>query len=137
MARLYELESELLADRKITRDEVSLIARQIHTDGRLDLDDVKFLVQLLADAEEVCPEFDDLFFPAFKQVLLGDGQIGFDEQFYLLKMLYSDGHVRDSERQFLKELRDEAAEITPEFENLYATALASPARNWSVGGRGR
>jgi hypothetical protein len=137
MAGLYELQFKLLADRKITRDEVSLIEEQIRRDGRLDLDDVKFLVQLLADADEVCPEFDELFFPALKEVLLADGKIGLDEQFYLLKMLYSDGHLRDSERQFLKELRDEAHAITPEFEQLYATAMAAPAKNWSVEGVAR
>ena len=137
MAGLYELQFKLLADRKITRDEVSLIEEQIRRDGRLDLDDVKFLVQLLADADEVCPEFDELFFPALKEVLLADGKIGLDEQFYLLKMLYSDGHLRDSERQFLKELRDEAHAITPEFEQLYATAMAAPAKNWSVEGVSR
>jgi hypothetical protein len=137
MAGLYELQFKLLADRKITRDEVSLIEEQIRRDGRLDLDDVKFLVQLLADADEVCPEFDELFFPALKEVLLADGKIGLDEQFYLLKMLYSDAHLRDSERQFLKELRDEAHAITPEFEQLYATAMAAPAKNWSVEGVAR
>jgi len=105
MAGLYELQSELLADKKITRDEVALIGEQIRSDGRLDLDDVKFLVELLAGADEVCPEFDKLLFPTLKEVLLRDGAIGLDEQFYLLKLLYSDGHVRECEKAFLRELK--------------------------------
>jgi hypothetical protein len=43
--------------------------------------------------------------------------------------------VRDEEREFLKKLRGKLPRRSPEFEELYATALAAPAKNWSVGGR--
>jgi hypothetical protein len=135
MGHLHELRSELLRDRKISQDEVRVIRDYIQQDGKLDLDDVKFLVELLSDANEVSPEFDRLFFPALKEVILGDGQIGMDEQFYLLKMLYSDGHVRDSEREFLLELRRDATEVTPEFDALCETALQADATSWNVGGK--
>ncbi len=135
MANLYRLQSELLKDHTITNDEVAIIRNHIEEDGQLDLDDVKFLVSLLSDAQEVCSEFDDLFFPVLKNVVLADGRISMDEQFYLLKMLYSDGHVRDCERDFLFELRDELAETTPEFEALCEQVLTVPSRGWSVGGQ--
>jgi len=93
------------------------------------------LVGLLSEAHEVCPAFDELFFPALKEVILEDGRIGQDEQFYLLKMLYSDGHVRENEKQFLLELRDAAQEVTPEFEALCEEAFAAHPTNWDVGGR--
>ncbi len=135
MANLYRLQSELLKDHKITDDEVAIIRDYIEEDGQLDLDDVKFLVGLLSGAHDVCAAFDDLFFPVLKQVLLADGRISMDEQFYLLKMLYSDGHVRDCEREFLFELRGQLAETTPEFEALCDQILTVPARGWSLGGR--
>lgn len=135
MANLYQLHSELLHDNKITDDEVGLIRRYIEEDGQLDINDVKFLVGLLSSAKEICPAFDELFFPVLKNVLLEDGKISMDEQFYLLKMLYSDGHVRDCEREFLLELRAELDEISPEFEALCDQVLTVPARNWSLGGR--
>lgn len=136
MACLRELlRSEILRDKKITHDETEVIQEYIRSVGRLDLEDVKFLVELLSDASEVCPAFDELFFPVLKEVLLGDGQIGLDEQFYLLKMLYSDGTVRDSEKQFLRELKSEAKTITPEFEQLCETAFNANPTNWDVGGR--
>jgi hypothetical protein len=135
MGRLHQLRSQLLRDGRITDDEVEVIRDYIHQDGKLDLDDVKFLVELLSDAREVSDKFDDLFFPALKEVILADGQIGQDEQFYLLKMLYSDGHVRDSERKFLLELRREAKHVSPQFEALCDVALQAPATNWSLGGR--
>jgi len=132
---LYETHAELLKDNKITADEVALIRDFIDEDGKLDLNDVKFLVGLLSSAEEVCPEFDELFFPVLKEVVLADGKIGMDEQFYLLKMLYSDGHVREREREFLREIRAELDEITPEFEQMYEQAMTVADRGWSVGGR--
>ena len=135
MPKLSELRSELIKDGRITDSEVEVVRNHIQRDGRLDLDDVKFLVELLSEARHVCQAFDDLFFPALKEVILKDGQIGQDEQFYLLKMLYSDGHVRPSEKQFLLELREEAQEVTPEFDALCDVALAAHPTSWDVGGR--
>ncbi len=137
MANLFHIHAQLLADNRITPDEVELIRQCIEEDGKLDLDDVKFLVGLLSSAEEVCPAFDDLFFPVLKEVLLADGKISMAEQFYLLKMLYSDGHVRDRERDFLFELRGELTEISPEFEALCDQIMTVPARGWNVGGTPR
>jgi len=135
MGRLHQFRELLLQDGKITDDEVEVIRQYIQQDGQLDLDDVKLLVELQSEAAEVSPAFDDLFFPALKQVILADGRVGLDEQFFLLKMLYSDGRVRHREKQFLMELRREAREVTPEFEALCEEAFAAPETNWNVGGR--
>ena len=135
MSNLHKLRSELLEDGRITDSEVEVIQDHIHRDGRLDLDDVKFLIELLCEAREVCAAFDELFFPALKEVILEDGCIGQDEQFYVLKMLYSDGHIRESEKQFLLQLREEAKEVTPEFEALCEEAMGAHPTNWDVGGR--
>ena len=134
MANLYNLERELLSDGRITQDEVGRIKEQIESDGKLDYDDVMFLVNLVANATDVCEEFDDLFFPAMRSILLADGEIGMDEQYQLLRMLYSDGNVRDSEKAFLKDLYKSVDRITPEFRDLCDTALNAPTRNWDVGG---
>jgi len=135
MGRLHQFRELLLKDGKITDDEVEVIRQYIREDGKLDLDDVKLLVALQSEATEVSPAFDELFFPALKQVILADGRVGLDEQFFLLKMLYSDGRVRDREKRLLMELRREAREVTPEFEALCQEAFAADPTNWSVGGR--
>ena len=135
MSGLYQLRAELLRDGRITADEVGVIRQYIESDGKLDLQDVKFLVELLSEAVDVCPEFDELFFPTLKEVILADGQIGSDEQFYLLKMLYSDGHIRENEKQFLVELRSQLKEVPPEFDQMCQTAFQAHATNWDVGGR--
>ena len=137
MANLYKLRSELLSDDKITFDEVNKIKAYIQQDGQLDYDDITFLVKLVADAKEVCPEFDVLFFPAMRRVLLADGKIGMDEQYQLLRMLYADGKVRESEKRFLQDLYNSVDEVTPEFEQLCETAMACPVSDWDVGGRAR
>lgn len=135
MSLTHRLQAVLLENRKITADEVGVVRMYLEEGGQLDLEDVKFLVELLSAADEVCPEFDDLFFPALKKVLLADGRITMDEQFYLLKMLYSDGHVRAREIDFLRELQREVTQSSPEFEQLCATALGSPETGWDVGGK--
>lgn len=135
MSQLQYVLQHCLQDRRITPNEVAEIRRQVERDGRLDLEDVKFLVTLLTEANDVCPEFDDLFFPILKAALLHDGAIGQDEQFYLLKMLYADGQVRDREKQFLAELRNEAISVSPQFDQLCETALAASGENWDLGGK--
>ena len=137
MANLYKLQSELLKDDKITSDEVDKIKAHIQQDGQLDYEDIKFLIPLVAEAKHVCREFDALFFPAMRQVLLADGKIGLDEQFQLLRMLYSDGKVRECEKRFLRDLYNSADEVTPEFTQLCETALECPVTDWAVGGRER
>lgn len=134
MTQLDDIKAQLLADRKITPNEVAVIENGVRADGRLDIQDVKFLVELLVNATEVCPEFDAFFFPALKHILLQDGEITTDEHFYLLKMLYSDGVVRDIERAFLLDLRKSLKRSTPEFDELCTTALKAPSRDWNVEG---
>jgi hypothetical protein len=124
-----------LYDRRITDNDVKVIRRYIEEDGKLDMDDLRFLVGLLSEADEVCPAFDELFFPALKEVILADGRIAPDEIFYLMKMLYSDGQIRESEKQFLLELSRETDEFPPEFQELCDEAMSAHPRNWSVGGR--
>jgi hypothetical protein len=132
MARLHQILQQSLEDRRITDAEVGLIRDYILEDGRLDLQDVKFLVQLLSDAQEVSPQFDEVFFPVLKEVILQNGRIDQSEVFYLLKMLYSDRVIRESELDFLRELRDEAVEVPAEFDELLEVASTAPARDWAV-----
>jgi hypothetical protein len=132
MAGLQHVLDECLLDKRITEHEVRIIKDSIEQDGQLDMEDVKFLIQMLSESTEVCAAFDDLFFPVLKKVLLRDGRILDDEQFYLLKMLYSDGHIREREKQFLAELRLEAEEVPAAFDELCEIAFKARPRNWSV-----
>lgn len=132
MSAVCEMRDRLLKDGKINPGEVDAIKEFVTADGILDYDDIKFLVGLMKEANYVCDEFDEVLFPCLKHVMLSDGEIGADEQYLLLQMLYSDGEVRPSERRFIAELYAEVDNISPEFQELCENALNSPEKNWSL-----
>ncbi len=134
MSNFYEFVSAVLADRKIDESEVPLIRERLYEDGRLDIDDVKTLVELYCGADEYCTEFDDLFFAVLEDVFLADGQIDTSEQYYLLKLIYSDRVIRDREKRFLAKLKGSIDRTSPEFEALCAEAFQAHPTAWSVGG---
>jgi uncharacterized tellurite resistance protein B-like protein len=135
MSQLYQFLAKIQADGQISDSDVPLIREKLHEDSQLDVDDVKLLVELYCDTANRCPAFDTLFFSVLEKVFLADGQITTSEEFYLLKMLYSDREIREPEREFLRRLRKQLPERSASFEALFDTAMDSPAKNWSVGGR--
>jgi len=135
MSDFHQFVSATLADNKIGDAEVPLIRDHLYQDGRLDLDDVKLLVELYCGATDYCSAFEDLFFFVLEEVFLADGEIQPSEQYYLLKMLYSDREIRDREKDFLLKLKETASHTTPEFEALCEEALQAHPTGWSVGGR--
>jgi hypothetical protein len=135
MSQFYQFLAKIQADGRITDDDVVLIREKLQEDSQLDVDDVKLLVELYCGTESRCPAFDNLFFSVLEQVLLADGQVTSSEEFYLLKMIYSDREVREPEREFLRRLRKKLPQRSASFEALFDTAMDSPAKNWSVGGR--
>jgi hypothetical protein len=135
MSQLHQFLAKIQANAEISDDEVPSIRQKLNADGRLDLDDVKLLVELYCEAGNRSRAFDELFFSVLERVFLTDGQITPSEEFYLLKMLYSDREIREPEREFLRRLRKQLPERSASFESLFETAMESPAKNWSVGGR--
>ena len=134
MNSFHQFVSTVLGDKKIGSSEVPLIRDYLYQDGELDLDDVKLLVELYCGAREYCPAFEDLFFSVLEEVILADGQIQPSEQYYLLRMVYSDRVIHEREREFLLKLRASVTSISPDFEALCDTALSAPATNWDMGG---
>jgi hypothetical protein len=127
--------SEALADQKIDDADMLPLEEALFEDGQLDLDDVKLLVELYCNARERSPAFEELFFSVLEHVFLADGEVQASEQFYLLKMLYSDREIGQPEREFLQRLKAKAASRAPEFAALCETAFKAPNRDWSAGGR--
>jgi hypothetical protein len=124
----------MLADREVRDTEVPQIREMLYEDDRLAVDDVKLLVELYCEAGQRAPAFEDLFFEVLESVLLEDGQVTPDEQYYLLKMLYSDRTVRERERKLLARLRKKVARSSPEFDALCQTALKASDTDWDLGG---
>src|SRR5262245_45617059 len=127
MSQFYQFLAKIQADGGISDDEIPAIREQLAADGKLDLDDVKLLTELYYNASNRCPAFDDLFFTVLEKVFLADGQITPSEEFYLLKMIYSDREIREPEREFLRRLRKQLPNRPASFEALFETALNAPA----------
>src|SRR5262249_47933701 len=123
MSQIYSFLEQIQTKGQISDDDVPVIRQKLHDEGQLDIDDVKLLVELYCDTEIRCPAFDKLFFSVLEKVLLADGQITPSEEFYLLKMLYSDREVREPEREFLRRLRKKLPNRTESFEALFETAM--------------
>ena len=135
MSQHYQFLASIQANGAITDDEVALIRQKLSADNQLDAADVKLLIELYCDTENRCATFDTLFFSVLEGVLLNDGQITPSEEYYLLKMLYSDREIHEPEREFLRRLRKQVPARTSSFDTLCETAVAAPSKNWSVGGR--
>ena len=135
MSQFHQLVSHIQADNRISEDEAAVLGEHLVADGTANIDDVKLLVELYCHTETRCPAFDKLFFTTLEGVFLADGQITPSEEFYLLKMLYSDREVRQPEREFLRKLRQQLPQRSASFESLFETAMNSSATNWAVGGR--
>ena len=136
MSQFNEFVSTTLRDGRITESEVPLIEAELLRDGRLDIEDVKLLVELYCNAREYCPSFEKLFFNVLEKVILEDGEIQPSEQYYLLKMLYSDRVIRDAEKQFLTRIRNRVASIAPQFAELCDEAMQTESNVVRVGDYG-
>lgn len=137
MSHFHQFLASIQADGEIHDEEVLLVCQKLEEDGQLDMDDVKLLVELYCETDTRSLAFDSLFFSVLEKVFLTDGQIAPSEEYYLLKMLYSDREVREPEREFLRRLRQQVPERTASFEALFDTAQNSPNKDWCVGGRQR
>ena len=98
---------------------------------------MKLLVELYCYANDRSLAFDNLFFVVLEKVFLHDGQITADEEFYLLKLIYSDRKITEREREFLRKIRKQIPERTASFEKLFETAIDAPSTTWCVGGTPR
>ena len=135
MKRLGELLKTILADKAIGSDELDMIGEAVVQDGKLDLDDVKLLVELYCGARDRDPAFDNVFFDTLEHVLLDDGEISPTERFYLLKMVYSDHEILPREREFLARIRRAMKEPDADFDSFYETVMAAESTGWCFGGK--
>lgn len=136
MSQFHDFVSATLSDGRISESEVPLIEAELRRDGRIDIDDVKLLIELYCNASEYCTSFESLFFRVLEQVILEDGEIQPSEQYYLLKMIYSDRVVRNAEKRFLASIRDRVGSIDPGFAELCDEAMLTEAGVASVGDGG-
>lgn len=117
------LKNVILEDGVIDANEAKLLKKEIFADGVVDDEEVDFLVELKNKAKKTSAEFDRLFYSALKSNILADGVIDAKEARKLRSIIYADGSVDDMEKIFLKKLKKEAKELSPEFKKLYEDCM--------------
>jgi hypothetical protein len=121
----------ILGDGKIDESEVKMLRKHLWEDGKIDMEEVQFLIDLRNAAQKkaraarkpVNPKFEALFFKAIEQNVLKDGKIDAGEAKWLRKMLFADGKIDPGEKKFLIRLKKGAHKVSPDFEKLYEDCL--------------
>jgi hypothetical protein len=122
----------ILADGVIDDSEVRALKKALWEDGRIDSDEVGFLIELRNAAQKkagkggkVNRKFEALFFQAITENVLKDGQIDAREAGWLRKMLFADGKIDANEKKFLSGLKKKAKKTSPAFDKLYQECMAA------------
>lgn len=124
--RVLALDS-ILADGTIGDDKVRVLRKALWADGKINVDEVQFLVELRnrgqkkakAKKEDINPNFEKLFFKAIEENVLKDGSISANETEWLRKMIFADRKVDSSEKKLLTVLKKKAKATSPEFDALH------------------
>lgn len=109
----------ILADGTVEPRETVILQREFLADQRIDRSELEFLVELRKEAKAVSQTFEDFFFLILKKTVIDDRGISGEEARWLRDLVFTDGKVDKRELQLLKELKDEASHVSPEFEALY------------------
>lgn len=123
MADLEALKAKVLEDGVIDDEEARSLREVVFADGVIDKDEVEALAQIRTQAKSVSDSFENLFFEAVRKNVLQDGTIDTEEAAWLRKALFADGKIDDRERQLLRDLKDGAKQLSPEFEALCRECL--------------
>ena len=122
--------SAFLADGVIDDTEVKILKKELWADGKIDKDEVEFLIDLRNLAQKKAkqaglrPAFEKLFFKAIEQNVMKDGKIDANEARWLRAMLFADGKIDANEKKFLARLKKAAKSTSPAFDKLYEECLA-------------
>ena len=122
--------SAFLADGVIDDNEVKILKKELWADGKIDKDEVAFLIDLRnlaqkkAKKEGLKPAFERLFFKAVEENVLADGSIDDAEARWLREMLFADRKIDANEKKFLARLKKTAKSTSPAFDKLYEECMA-------------
>ncbi len=120
----------LLADGVIDDAEVKVLRKELWADGKIDKQEVDFLIELRNQAQkrarggDLTPAFENLFFKAIEENVMADGVIDAREANWLRKMLFADGKIDAREKRFLQKIKKEAKKTSPAFDKLYEECMA-------------
>ena len=121
--------SAFLADGVIDDTEVKILKKELWADGKIDKDEVEFLIDLRNLAQKKAKKgklksaFEKLFFKAIEENVLADGTIDDEEARWLRAMLFADKKIDANEKKFLARLKKAARSTSPAFDKLYEECM--------------
>lgn len=118
MTKWREIEERILLNEKVDGHDLEVLHELLYADGKIDRSEADFLVELHKRVKDRNPAFERFFYNAINDHILADGKISARETDWLRQMLLDDDKIEDEERKFLHELKSEAREFGPEFEQL-------------------
>ena len=133
MQELLRIKQDILARGKVDSDHLESLRLAVYSDGKVGRSAADFLVELHKRVQHMNPGFEHFFYKAIKDHVLVHGRIDAEEAKWLRRMLFADGKIKDEERKFLHELKGEAKEFSPEFNELFAESMKEPQEQHTCG----
>ena len=117
--------SALLADGSIDEREVEILRKEFFADRRIDRAEMEFLLEARKKAASCVPSFEKLLFEALRSVILEGGVITPEKTEWIRQFIYADGKVDAAEKHWLRQLKQLADRVCPEFNALFDKCMAS------------
>jgi len=126
MPDLREIERHIDDEGQVDSPRLEALRQMVYAGGKVNREKADYLVALHKRVRARTPAFEQFFYQAIKDHILADGRITAGETEWLRQMLFHDGKIDDHERKFLTQLRGEAKEVSPEFEELFRECMKQP-----------
>jgi hypothetical protein len=133
MLNLREIEQAILAHGRVDGPELVALRQQLYAGGKIERREADFLVELHKRVEHRTPAFEQFFYQAIKDHILGHGRIDAGEAAWLRQMLFADGKIEDEKRKFLHELKGEARQASRDFDVLFTECMGQPREQHTCG----
>ena len=113
--------------------KLKALKRELLEDDKLDLEEIRFLMELRtlagkrakAKKATVDPAFDETFFKLLYDQLMADGKVDRAAAGWLREVMFHDGKIDKNEKAFLQKLKKAAKNQTsPEFDELYEECMS-------------
>ena len=85
--------------------------------------ELRSLAQKKAKGTSLTPAFENFFFKALEDSVLDNGIVNSKEANFLRKAIFADGKIEDSEKRFMKRIKNKATKTSPQFERLYTEVV--------------
>jgi hypothetical protein len=134
MVDLRGLEERIVRNGRVEGHEIEVLRSALAADGKFDRRKADFLVELHKRVQRRTHAFEQFFYNTIKKYILTDGRIGPEETEWIRGMILHDDKIEDEEREFLRQLKGEAAEVSPEFDALFGECMKYPPEQRTSGG---